>query len=243
MTVMDSSPVGSPFPPPQSVATNSIAAVVPALSRDQILAVTSVCLREHGYDGTTIRRIAAMLSCAVGSIYRYYRDKHELLFSVTQALFEPVAKQIEAGASVEQGVRGYAQAAHAEPEAYRLLFWLACQGAEASGSPPQPPVIQRMLDMWAQRLGDATVARRVWAMLHGCLMAGEDVETCWMAAAEVICAHRRPEPAAPAIPGRPGHIPRIVTVLTEPPLPPGRLSQVTTVSRPPAAVSEDVTLL
>ena len=53
---------------------------VPAvLSRGQILDATETCLAELGYDGTTIRAIAKRLDCAVGTIYRYFRDKRSLL--------------------------------------------------------------------------------------------------------------------------------------------------------------------
>ena len=51
------------------------------LSRDQILDATGRCLASRGYDATTIRTIAGVLDCAVGSIYRYFRDKRELLLS------------------------------------------------------------------------------------------------------------------------------------------------------------------
>src|SRR5690349_21722567 len=93
------------------------------LSREQILAATSRCLYQEGYDATTIRKIASLLNCAVGSIYRYFRDKHELLSIVTQQALEPVAAAIESGQDQEQALRLYHQIVTQSPETYRLMFW------------------------------------------------------------------------------------------------------------------------
>ena len=52
------------------------------LGRRRILDATQRCLCQEGYDATTIRRIASQLGCAIGSIYRYFADKHELPFAL-----------------------------------------------------------------------------------------------------------------------------------------------------------------
>src|SRR4051812_46315046 len=96
------------------------------LSREQILAATSQCLQKEGYDATTIRKIASLLNCAVGSIYRYFRDKHELLSIVTQQVLDPVVAATESGSSMEGSVRLYHRIVTQSPESYRLMFWLAC---------------------------------------------------------------------------------------------------------------------
>jgi AcrR family transcriptional regulator len=184
------------------------------LSRQQILQATCVCLREHGYDATTIRRIAGAIGCAIGSIYRYYRDKRELLYEVTQQVIEPVAKALEQGGDFATSVRQYTEIASREDEAYRLLFWLAChvddQGpADAAAPAALPKVVRRVIDAWARLLGDAELARRHWAMMHGCLMAGLDVEQT-LAAMRTLRSPRR----------EPGEPPQIVTVMRFPPAPP-----------------------
>jgi AcrR family transcriptional regulator len=184
------------------------------LSRQQILQATCVCLREHGYDATTIRRIAGAIGCAIGSIYRYYRDKRELLYEVTQQVIEPVAKALEQGGDFASSVRQYTEIASREDEAYRLLFWLAChvddQGPTDAVSPAAlPKVVRRVIDAWARLLGDADLARRHWAMMHGCLMAGLDVEQT-LAAMRTLRSPRR----------EPGEPPQVVTVMRFPPAPP-----------------------
>lgn len=145
----------------------------PHLSKTQILDATEACLVGFGYDGTTIRRIAKKLDCAVGSIYRYFTDKRELLAAVTQRRFEPVETASEAGLAMDQVHRMYARIADEQPEQYRLMFWLASVG-KASAGRHLPPVIERLLQIWGERLGDRRRAELQWAQLHGNLMLGRD---------------------------------------------------------------------
>lgn len=163
------------------------------LSREQILQVTWDCLREHGYDNTTIRRIAGNLGCAIGSIYRYFRDKRELLYTVTQRAMEPVVDMLEAGESFDASVRTYARLAEQENEVYRLMFWLGSAADAGHDQPrqPVPDVVKSVLIHWTQRLGDADAARQAWAVLHGCIIAGIDAE-------QALAAMQTLHPGAPA---------------------------------------------
>ena len=151
------------------------------LSRAQILHATAICLAEEGYDGTTIRRIAKQLNCAVGSIYRYFKDKRSLLDAVTQARFDPVAKVAEV--SAERSAALYAHAAADEPQQYRLMFWLASvgkmngeaghPGAVPEAVPGVPVIVSQIIDSWAKHMGDRRKAERFWSHLHGRIMLGE----------------------------------------------------------------------
>lgn len=152
-----------------------------ALSRQQILDATARCLREDGYDACTIRRIAGRLDCAVGSIYRYYRDKRDLLYTVAQAALEPAAALVEAGGSVEVSARLYYDLVAAEPSLYPLMFWLAAVGEGTSaaqaphalaGTDALPRVVRRIITGWSHRLGDGDLATRCWLMVHGCVTLG-----------------------------------------------------------------------
>ncbi len=64
---VEATPAAAPAPSSSSPSS--------PLSQDGILDATEACLQEHGYDGTTIRRIAGRLECAVGTIYRHFTDK------------------------------------------------------------------------------------------------------------------------------------------------------------------------
>ena len=71
---------------------------------------TSRCLHQEGYDATTIRKIASLLDCAVGSIYRYFHDKNQILSIVTQhGRSSPVVTCLETGGTLHQSIRQYHQ--------------------------------------------------------------------------------------------------------------------------------------
>lgn len=209
--------------------TESLPALTPngQLSHDQILAATERCLRDHGYDATTIRRIAKSLDCAVGSIYRYFTDKRELLLAVTQRLIEPVCELLESGASFESSVDLYLELAGKDCQPYRLMFWLSCEGMDP-GDPGAalPPVVRRIIDAWAIKLGDALLAQRCWSMVHGAVIAGLPAQTARLSALDLADAATHGDQG--------GAMAQIVTLLKQPPQP---------AAQPQTQASEDVVLL
>lgn len=185
------------------------------LSRSHILDATAACFAVQGYDATTIRAIAARLGCAVGSIYRYFRDKRQLLLACTERVLDPVVKQIERDdADFEQAVRLYVEQASANEQAYRLMFWLAASGKkkgegeltaeiaeDAEGAywvGDLPAAVGRIIEAWARRMGDAEAKRR-WAVLHGMLMLRAEAEAIVTAIAGAAPVTRAEEPAATAV--------------------------------------------
>jgi len=136
--------------------------VGPFLSREQILAAAGECFAQAGYDGTTIRAIAGKLDCSVGSIYRYFADKRQLLLALAERAMRPVLENLEDGGSFEQSRQRYIELAAGNGELYRLQFWLAADGL--------PPVIEQIITRWSELLASADEAQRQWAMLHGLLM-------------------------------------------------------------------------
>lgn len=145
------------------------------LSRGQILDATEACLQELGYDGTTIRRIAKQLDCAVGSIYRYFDDKRALLAAVVQRRFEPVLERIEQGAPADASANLYAQIAGDQPELYRLMFWLSSIG-KATQATTLPVVVQQIIESWTTQFNDQRVAESFWSQLHGAIMQGRRID-------------------------------------------------------------------
>ena len=143
------------------------------LCRQHILDATARCLDQWGYEATTIRRIATQLGCSVGSIYRYFRDKRDLMDAVAQQLMQPVAQSVEAGAPVAHAEQLYQNRARSAPQLYCLMFWLACgDGAERRGDASLPTVIRRVIDGWAGQLNDRDQAQRRWAAVHASVMLG-----------------------------------------------------------------------
>jgi AcrR family transcriptional regulator len=213
------------------------------LNHDQILDATLATLREQGYDATTIRRIARRLDCAIGSIYRYFRDKRQLLLAVGERILAPVLDELEAGASFERGVEHYTQLATRDCEPYRLMFWLACETSNGAVDQPGnrlPAVVRQIIDIWAQRLGNVALAQRAWAMMHGMIVLGMPADTICQTVDELV-RHSTADT---------GHSPmaQIVTLLKTPPR---RVSEPTAeptpepqrIARHVFAVHDDVTLL
>ncbi len=171
------------------------------LSREQILDATAACLHDLGYDGTTIRRIAKQLDCAVGSIYRYFDDKRALLAAVVQRRFDPVLQRIERGAPVDAVANFYAQIAVEQPELYRLMFWLSCLGHTTQAN-TLPLVIQKVIDGWAKQLDDRPAAEAYWNQLHGEIMQGRRDERLTPPSPP-----SPPPPPSPSPPRLPSHSP------------------------------------
>jgi len=140
-----------------------------SLDRDRVLDATLACLTEHGYDGTTIRRIAAELGCAVGSIYRYFRDKRDLLVALADREFSAVERAHLDGAPIDATIALYRRVADEHGPLYRLMFWLAACDPK-SPEPGLPRAVDRVIDGWTQTLGDRDRAERMWAQLHGSIM-------------------------------------------------------------------------
>ncbi|MFW5681901.1 MAG: TetR/AcrR family transcriptional regulator [Phycisphaeraceae bacterium] len=144
------------------------------LDRESILLATAACLDEVGYDGTTIRRIARELNCAVGSIYRYYADKRELLAAVCDRRFEAV-RAAAYTANAQDFAELYLRVSRERPESYRLMFWLAALSPESDAS-AMPAVVREIVEAWASRLGSESAAQRMWFHLHGRATLGQDLQ-------------------------------------------------------------------
>ncbi len=189
-----STPVPAPFTAPMQAALPEVSAVVVVaheppvplsrvstrrqrppqathrLNRPRVLDATAQCLDELGYDKTTIRTIALRLDCAVGSIYRYSRDKRELLDAVVQRRFEPVIEAAEQERPIDQTTRQYIATASAQPEQYRLMFWLAAVRNELPQPAPLPAIVDRLITAWTRQLGTKADAERHWALAHSAIL-------------------------------------------------------------------------
>jgi AcrR family transcriptional regulator len=218
------------------------------LNHDQILDATLATLREQGYDATTIRRIARRLDCAIGSIYRYFHDKRQLLLAVGERMLLPALDEMKAGGSFERGVYLYTQLASRDCEPYRLMFWLACETSNGAMDEPGarlPGVVRQIIDIWGQRLGDKALAQRAWATVHGMIVLGMAPDAIRAVVSDQVRAATADN----------GHSPmaQIVTLLKTPPR---RASETVAQPQPvrdpqphaepepqPVAVRDDVTLL
>jgi AcrR family transcriptional regulator len=149
-------------------------------------------IRSEGVDGLTLREIGARLGVSRTALYRHFADKRALLAAVATEGFRTLREQLVA--AWEEGGRGsaafesmgvvYVRYAIANPSRYRVMFGgfvdpKVCEpelAAEAAGA------FQALVDALAGLQRDAiiraedtvTMARFVWAVVHGVAMLGID---------------------------------------------------------------------
>ena len=149
-------------------------------------------IHAEGVEGVTLREIGARLGVSRTALYRHFADKRALLAAVATEGFRTLRQQLIA--SWEEGGRGrpafesmgvaYIRFAAANPSHYRVMFGGfvdpdACDPeltAEAAGA------FQALVDALTalQRDGTmraedtVTMARFVWAVVHGVAMLGID---------------------------------------------------------------------
>lgn len=115
--------------------------------RDEILGAAVRVLAERGMDGLTIEAVAREAEFAVGSIYRHFASKEEMVESLFAHLSEPLFGEIEAiaGASGPFGDRlerwVTSALAHAKGEVPLLKLFFASPGAVP---PPGAPAGTRL---------------------------------------------------------------------------------------------------
>ena len=150
--------------------------------RETLCETATRLFAEEGYEGVTLRALAANLGCSPMTPYRYFENKAEIFEAVRTSAFSRLADAQEQAAAgmTEPGERlralclAYVRFATNEPHAYRIMFELD-QGDR--------PVSQRQEDYrgWNDMLGTVQeavasgiidgdpeiVAHLLWSGVHG----------------------------------------------------------------------------
>ncbi|MGE0668106.1 MAG: TetR/AcrR family transcriptional regulator [Sphingomonadales bacterium] len=101
--------------------------------RDQLCAVATRRFASLGYEGVTIRGLAAEIGCSPMTPYSYFRDKEEIFAAVRAAAFERLGDACELAAEsapddlarADALARAYLDFAVSEPDAYKIMFELS----------------------------------------------------------------------------------------------------------------------
>jgi AcrR family transcriptional regulator len=154
-----------------------------AAFRARLAAVATRLFAEHGFEGVTMRAVAAAMGVSPMASYRYVADKDELLALVRTAAFRSLADaQAKVAARArppEERVRAlgraYVEFALREPDAYRIMFELR----QPNGCRPEldaeversfsylREAVQALVDSGRLK-GDAlSLAHLFWATTHG----------------------------------------------------------------------------
>ncbi len=160
--------------------------------RRGLLDAAVATIRAEGVDGLTLREIGASLGVSRTALYRHFADKRALLAAVATEGFRTLRQQLVT--AWEEGGRGpaafeamgiaYVRFAVSSPAHYRVMFGgfvdpEACDrelAAEAAGA------FQALVDALTALQRDTlvhaddtvTMARFVWAVVHGVAMLGID---------------------------------------------------------------------
>lgn len=96
--------------------------------RAETLAAARELIREEGYQGLTIRKLAQRMECSPMALYSYFADKQTLLAALALEGFEKVAKRFDSTvhrdplAAVRKILLDYIAYAEENPNEYRVLF-------------------------------------------------------------------------------------------------------------------------
>jgi AcrR family transcriptional regulator len=71
--------------------------------KKQILDAAAHVFAEKGFEGATISDIARAAGIAEGSIYNYFKNKHDLLVSLPRQMIEPTIVNVSARMSMKIG--------------------------------------------------------------------------------------------------------------------------------------------
>lgn len=96
--------------------------------RAELVEAAHALVKEEGYEGLTIRKLAARVGYAPMSVYSYFPDKHSILFALAQDAFAVLARRMERAAPADplealiKLMREYAAFGFDNPNEYRTVF-------------------------------------------------------------------------------------------------------------------------
>ena len=154
--------------------------------RQAILTAAGELFLEQGYERFSLRKVAGRIGYSPTTIYLYFRDKDDLLFTVVEEGFVRFSQQLAAAAESQEDPwerlialgRAYVAFGLEHPVYYQLMFM---QRADFLMQKPrgesQPRIASfRMLQQAVQQAIDAGVLRPgdaqsysdvLWALVHG----------------------------------------------------------------------------
>ena len=96
--------------------------------RAELIEAAHALVKEDGYEGLTIRKLAARVGYAPMSVYSYFPDKHSILLALAQDAFAVLARRMERDAPADplqallKLMREYAAFGFDNPNEYRTVF-------------------------------------------------------------------------------------------------------------------------
>ena len=154
--------------------------------RQTILKTAAALFLKQGYDRFSMRHLAEEIGYSVATLYLYFRDKDDLLFTVVDEGFSRFARQLTDAATSTDDPRlrlealgqAYVSFGLRNPVYYQLMFmWRVDFLTQTRAGEQQPRLgafrvlkdsVQAAMDAGVIQAGDAeTYSDVLWAMMHG----------------------------------------------------------------------------
>lgn len=154
--------------------------------RQAMLKAASNLFLEQGYEQFSLRQVAERIGYSPGTIYRYFKDKDDLLFTVVDEGFQRFGEQLGAVLAITSDpwqrlialARAYITFGLQNPVYYQLMFMQRGDFLMRRGAYENAPhidsftllstLVQEAMDAGALRPGDAhSTSDAFWAIVHG----------------------------------------------------------------------------
>ena len=157
------------------------------LFRRRILDVAAKLFVETGRDGLTMRRLAAEIGYSTMAIYRWFKNKDEIVVAVRVEGFNRLASELEQAFNLKGTPRdrsravgaAYFRFARANPDFYRVIFDTPFAHKTASAelkkavarmNAAMKAPVDLMIDEGSIEADSHTFRRQMWAALHGAIL-------------------------------------------------------------------------
>lgn len=154
--------------------------------RAELVAAAHALVREEGYEGLTIRKLATRVGYAPMSVYSYFADKQEILMALAEDAFIDLARRMRQNRphdpleAVHAALTEYAEFGLGNPNEYRTVFMTEKQKPPVGktfaemerGNPAFQVILERVeACIFAGKLkGDArAIATALWTVAHGAI--------------------------------------------------------------------------
>lgn len=152
--------------------------------RRELVRVAHELVREEGYDGLTIRKLALRAGYAPMSVYSYFADKHAILVALAEDHFQILAQRLQRDfpgdpiEALKAGLLDYVAFGLENPNEYRTVFMT--EGVKDQDGYADIRERNPALRCLMERVGEAIAAGRLkgdvfaistmlWTVAHGAI--------------------------------------------------------------------------
>ena len=158
-----------------------------ARMKESILSAAGTLFQEHGYEQTTLRKIAQSIDYNPATIYNYYKNKEELFFALQESAFQQFYEEfldlhdseLKADQKLRQMGEIYIRFGLENPLQYELMFIMRKPMNAAETLDPEwkigaqvfellKVVIQQCIEEGSMHITDVEAgAFMIWSQVHG----------------------------------------------------------------------------